>query len=197
MYEHMTDLARKVMQLANARASELNHEYIGGEHMLWGIIEAGGPAVTFLSALGASPNLVRERLQEVMHPDSQPARFTSPFSNPRAKRIIELARKESSGRQAQTDDVDLLVGVRIEGENTGALLLQDLGIAAEQIRAARDKVPVTILVQPGVSAHDIQLELEQLLRVAGTPDVCDALREGSQALLAFKAQAAIMKKFLH
>lgn len=182
----MNDLAVRVMQSTNEKAKELNHEFVGGEHILWAIIELDGPGAKLLAALGARPEHICASLSEVMHSAGAPAR-QGPFQVPRAKNIIQYADEEARGRHDKTSDVDLLVGLLRERENCGAKLLADLGITLEQVREMRNKTPVTIFVPPGVRADSIQQYIDAVPRITGRLDLLEALQLSFQALITVKS----------
>src|SRR5258706_1598843 len=97
MYERFTDRARKVMQLANQEAQRFNHEYIGTEHILLGLIKEGsGVAANVLNNLGIDLLMVRLDIEMIVQvgPDMVIMGSKLP-QTPRAKRVIEFAIEEA------------------------------------------------------------------------------------------------------
>src|SRR5271169_5301964 len=96
MYERFTDRARKVMQLANQEAQRFNHEYIGTEHILLGLVKEGtGVAANVLKNLGIDLRKIRLEVEKIVQagPDNG-AMGTLPQTS-RAKKVIEFAIEES------------------------------------------------------------------------------------------------------
>ncbi|MEO5982775.1 MAG: Clp protease N-terminal domain-containing protein, partial [Pedococcus sp.] len=90
MFERFTDRARRVVVLAQEEARMLNHNYIGTEHILLGLIHEGeGVASKALESLGISLESVREQVQEIIGQGQQAPSGHIPFT-PRAKKVLEL-----------------------------------------------------------------------------------------------------------
>ena len=95
MFERFTDRARRVVVLAQEEARMLNHNYIGTEHILLGLIHEGeGVAAKALESLGISLDAVREQVQEIIGPSQQTQSGHIPFT-PRAKKVLELSLREA------------------------------------------------------------------------------------------------------
>ena len=131
-----TDRARLSFAHADREARALNHNYLGTEHLLLGLLDVkDGVAAKVLANLGAHTEKVREAVVNLV------GRGTNPVSGeigltPRAKRVLELAREEA--RQLSHHYVGtehLLVGLAREGEGVAAGILSDLGIDLETARA--------------------------------------------------------------
>ena len=112
MFERFTDRARRVVVLAQEEARMLNHNYIGTEHILLGLIHEGeGVAAKALESLGISLDAVRQQVEEIIGQGQQVASGHVPFT-PRAKKVLELSLRESEqlagqqGRTAGTVDDD-------------------------------------------------------------------------------------------
>src|SRR5439155_25478770 len=99
MYERFTDRARKVMQLANQEAQRFNHEYIGTEHILLGVIKEGfGVAANVLKNLDIDLNRVRREIERIVMPGPDEIEGNRKLpQTPRAKRVIEFAVAEAKG----------------------------------------------------------------------------------------------------
>src|SRR2546423_6742843 len=92
MYERFTDRARKVMQLANQEAQRFNHEYIGTEHILLGLVaEGNGVAANVLKNLRVDLRKIRREIEKIVQ-HGPGGGLPGPFPNtPRAKKVIEYA----------------------------------------------------------------------------------------------------------
>src|SRR5919202_5043568 len=95
VFERYTDRARRVVVLAQEEARLLNHNYIGTEHILLGLIHEGeGVAATALTELGISLEAVRAQVEEIIGPGEKAPSSHIPFT-PRAKKVLELSLRES------------------------------------------------------------------------------------------------------
>src|SRR5665647_3095786 len=95
LFERFTDRARRVLVLAQEEARDLNHAFIGTEHILLGLIREGeGVAAKALDALGVTFDVVREKVEEAIGPNSNPSPGSPPFT-PRAKKVLELSLREA------------------------------------------------------------------------------------------------------
>src|SRR5437764_11669313 len=96
MYERFTDRARKVMQLANQEAQRLNHEYIGTEDILLGLIKEGsGVAASVLNHLEINLGRIRKEVEKIVQASPAPVLMGKLPQTPRAKKVIEYAIEES------------------------------------------------------------------------------------------------------
>jgi ATP-dependent Clp protease ATP-binding subunit ClpC len=95
MFERFTDRARRVVVLAQEEAKMLNHNYIGTEHILLGLIHEGeGVAAKALESMGISLDAVREQVQDIIGQGQQQPTGHIPFT-PRAKKVLELSLREA------------------------------------------------------------------------------------------------------
>src|SRR5690348_7171954 len=95
MCERFTDRARRVVVLAQEEARMLNHNYIGTEHILLGLIHEGeGVAAKALESLGISLEAVRQQVEEIIGQGQQAPSGHIPFT-PRAKKVLELSLREA------------------------------------------------------------------------------------------------------
>ncbi|MDP8217397.1 MAG: ATP-dependent Clp protease ATP-binding subunit [Candidatus Theseobacter exili] len=137
MFEKFTDRARQVIILARKEADRFNHNYIGTEHVLLGLVKLGeGVAVNVLRKLGLDFETVRVEVEK--HVGSGPA--TKEVGDipltPKAKRVIELALEESKKlSHTYIGTEHLLLGLLREGEGVAARILQGLAIDLEIVRA--------------------------------------------------------------
>ena len=137
MFERFTDRARRVVVLAQEEARMLNHNYIGTEHLLLGLIHEGeGVAARALESLGISLEAVRQQVEEIIGQGQQPPQGHIPFT-PRAKTVLELSLREA--QQLGHDYIGtehILLGLIREGEDEGvaAQVLVRLGADLNRVR---------------------------------------------------------------
>ncbi len=135
MFERFTDRARRVVVLAQEEARMLNHNYIGTEHILLGLIHEGeGVAAKALESLGISLDAVREQVQEIIGQGQQSPTGHIPFT-PRAKKVLELSLRE--GLQLGHNYIGtehILLGLIREGEGVAAQVLVKLGADLNRVR---------------------------------------------------------------
>jgi ATP-dependent Clp protease ATP-binding subunit ClpC len=135
MFERFTDRARNVVVLAQEEARMLNHNYIGTEHILLGLIhESQGLAAKALEATGISLEPARQRVEEIVGPGQRAPSGHIPFT-PRAKKILELSLREAlqlSHNYIGTEHI--LLGLIREGEGVATQVLVDLGADLNGIR---------------------------------------------------------------
>ncbi len=135
MFERFTDRARRVVVLAQEEARMLNHNYIGTEHILLGLIHEGeGVASKALESLGISLESVREQVQEIIGQGQQAPTGHIPFT-PRAKKVLELSLREAlqlGHNYIGTEHI--LLGLIREGEGVAAQVLVKLGADLSRVR---------------------------------------------------------------
>ncbi|WP_144720017.1 ATP-dependent Clp protease ATP-binding subunit [Agrococcus jejuensis] len=135
MFERFTDRARRVVVLAQEEAKMLNHNYIGTEHILLGLIHEGeGIAAKALEQLGISLDAVREQVQDIIGTGAQQSSGHIPFT-PRAKKVLELSLREAlqlGHNYIGTEHV--LLGLIREGEGVAAQVLVKLGADLNRVR---------------------------------------------------------------
>lgn len=132
MYERFTDRSCKVMQLANQAAQRLNHEYIGTEHMLIGLVNEGaGVASHVLKSLGISSESVIKQVYALTIPGPDMVTLGKMPQTPRAKRACEFAIEEARNMGHNYVGTEhLLLGLLREGEGVAAQVLLNLGITS-------------------------------------------------------------------
>ena len=135
MFERFTDRARRVVVLAQEEARMLNHNYIGTEHILLGLIHEGeGVAAKALESLGISLEGVREQVEEIIGQGQTAPAGHIPFT-PRAKKVLELSLREAlqlGHNYIGTEHI--LLGLIREGEGVAAQVLQKLGADLNRVR---------------------------------------------------------------
>src|ERR1700678_681794 len=124
MFERFTDRARRVVVLAQEEARMLNHNYIGTEHLLLGLIrEADGVAAKALESLGISLDAVRQQVEEIIGRGQQTPTGHIPFT-PRAKKVLELSLREALALKSDYIDTEhILLGLIREADGVGAQIL--------------------------------------------------------------------------
>jgi ATP-dependent Clp protease ATP-binding subunit ClpC len=135
MFEKFTDKARRVVVLAQEEAKLLNHNYIGTEHLLLGLIHEGeGVAAKALESLGINLDSVREQVQEIIGQGQQAPTGHIPFT-PRAKKVLELSLREALQLgHSYIGTEHLLLGLIREGEGVAAQVLTKLGADTNRVR---------------------------------------------------------------
>ena len=135
MFERFTDRARRVVVLAQEEARMLNHNYIGTEHILLGLIHEGeGVAAKALEALNISLEAVRAQVEEIIGQGQQAPSGHIPFT-PRAKKVLELSLREAlqlGHNYIGTEHI--LLGLIREGEGVAAQVLVKLGADLNRVR---------------------------------------------------------------
>jgi len=148
MFERFTDRARRVVVLAQEEARMLNHNYIGTEHILLGLIHEGeGVAAKALESLGISLEAVRQQVEEIIGQGQQAPSGHIPFT-PRAKKVLELSLREAlqlGHNYIGTEHI--LLGLIREGDGVAAQILRNV----TDLRAIR--VAVLDLVPAGEDAE--------------------------------------------
>ncbi len=135
MFERFTDRARRVVVLAQEEARLLNHNYIGTEHILLGLIHEGeGVAAKALESLGISLEAVRQQVEEIIGQGGSSPSGHIPFT-PRAKKVLELSLREAlqlGHNYIGTEHI--LLGLIREGEGVAAQVLVKLGADLSRVR---------------------------------------------------------------
>jgi len=135
MFERFTDRARRVVVLAQEEARMLNHNYIGTEHILLGLIHEGeGVAAKSLESLGISLEAVRSQVEEIIGQGQQAPSGHIPFT-PRAKKVLELSLREAlqlGHNYIGTEHI--LLGLIREGDGVAAQVLVKLGADLNRVR---------------------------------------------------------------
>jgi ATP-dependent Clp protease ATP-binding subunit ClpC len=180
LFERFTDQARRVMVLAKQEARMLNHNYIGTEHILLGLIHEGdGVAAKALERLNVSLEAARRQVEEIIGQGRAAPTGHIPFT-PRAKKVLELSFRES--RQLGHNHIGtehILLGLIYEGEGVAADVLQKLGASLTSVRQAvirllsgspagkygdplspspfeeREKVVLSFLINEGLSRSEL------------------------------------------
>ncbi|MFA6079140.1 MAG: ATP-dependent Clp protease ATP-binding subunit [Candidatus Omnitrophota bacterium] len=136
MFNRFTERARKVILLAKEEAKRFNHDYIGTEHILLGLVREGeGVAAAVLASFGLSPDKIRMEVEKLVQPG--PSTVISgdlPFT-PKAKKVIELAMDEARALGHNYIGTEhLLLGLIREGEGVASQVLMNFGLELDKVR---------------------------------------------------------------
>ncbi|MDR2756668.1 MAG: ATP-dependent Clp protease ATP-binding subunit [Planctomycetaceae bacterium] len=135
-YERFTDRARKVMQLANQEAQRFNHEYIGTEHLLLGLIKEGsGVAANVLKNLDIDLRKIRHEVEKLVRSGPDLVTMGRLPQTPRAKKVIEYSMEEARNLNHNYVGTEhLLLGLLREQEGVAAQVLMNLGLRLDEVR---------------------------------------------------------------
>ena len=190
MFERFTDRARRVVVLAQEEARMLNHNYVGTEHILLGLIHEGeGVAAKALESLGIGLGAVRQRVEEIIGQGKQAPSGHIPFT-PRTKKVLELSLREAlqlGHNYIGTEHI--LLGLIHEGEGVAAQVLVQLGADLDSVRRT-----VRSLLQRQESQREGgSFEMAARLRFGPGAEIADALAEISDRLTAIEERLGISK----
>ncbi|MFG0273888.1 MAG: ATP-dependent Clp protease ATP-binding subunit [Phycisphaerales bacterium] len=136
MFERFTDRARKVRALANQEAQRFNHEYIGTEHILLGLVKEGsGVGANVLKNLGVDLRKVRLEVEKLVKSGPEMVTMGKLPQTPRAKKVIEFAIEEARNLNHNYVGTEhLLLGLLREHDGVAAQVLMNLGLKLEEVR---------------------------------------------------------------
>ncbi len=165
MFERFTDRARKVMALANQEAQRFNHEYIGTEHILLGLVKEGsGVGANVLKNLGVDLRKVRLEVEKLVKSGPETVTMGKLPQTPRAKRVIEYAIEEARNLNHNYVGTEhLLLGLLREQDGVAAQVLMNLGLKLDDVREE-----VLNLLGAGMEAEE----------AAGLPSPGEAVKKG-------------------
>jgi ATP-dependent Clp protease ATP-binding subunit ClpC len=181
MFERFTDRARRVVVLAQEEARMLNHNYIGTEHLLLGLIHEGkGIAAKSLEMLGIDLESVRSEVEKIIgkQEESSPPGGI-PFT-PQAKKALELSLREALKLgHADIDTEHILLGLVREGEGVAAQVLQGLGADVKRVRRRTIQLLSGYVVGPASEREELLTEEEEevMSRVADGYSTAEIARE--------------------
>ena len=140
-FEKFSERARRVLSLAQEEAQRFNHNYIGTEHILLGLVrETEGVAARVLSGLGADLGKVRSAVEFIIGRGEKPAQGEIGLT-PRAKKVVELAVDEARRmNHTYIGTEHLLIGLLREGEGVAAGVLESLGVNLEKVRTETHRI---------------------------------------------------------
>jgi ATP-dependent Clp protease ATP-binding subunit ClpC len=136
MFDRFTDRARKVMNLAKSEAQRLNHEYIGTEHILLGLVQEGsGVAANVLRGMGIDLKRIRTEVEKLVKGSATMVPMGNLPFTPRAKKVLELSLEEASQLGHNYIGTEhLLLGLIKESEGIAARVLTNLSVKLEDVR---------------------------------------------------------------
>lgn len=136
MYERFTDRARKVMQLANQEAQRFNHEYIGTEHILLGLVKEGsGVAANVLKNLDVDLRKIRLEVEKLVQSGPEMVTIGKLPQTPRAKKVLEYSMEEARNLNHNYVGTEhILLGLLREQEGVAAQVLMNLGLKLDDVR---------------------------------------------------------------
>src|SRR5438094_271377 len=158
MFERFTDRARKVMALANQEAQRFNHEYIGTEHILLGLVKEGsGVGANVLKNLDVDLRKVRLEVEKLVKSGPDMVTMGKLPQTPRAKKVIEYAIEEARNLNHNYVGTEhLLLGLLREHDGVAAQVLMNLGLKLEEVREE-----VLNLLGAGVESEEPQTQEKQ------------------------------------
>src|SRR4030042_5444287 len=136
MFERFTDRARKVMALANQEAQLFNHEFIGTEHILLGLLKEGtGVAATVLTNLGVDLKKTRLEVEKLVRSGPDMVSMGKLPQTPKARKVIEYAIEEARALNHNYVGTEhLLLGLLRENDGIAAQVLMNQGLKLEYVR---------------------------------------------------------------
>jgi ATP-dependent Clp protease ATP-binding subunit ClpC len=136
MFERFTDRARRVLVLAQEEARLLNHNFIGTEHILLGLLcEGDGVAARALATLGISLEAAQEKVAEIVGPVAASSMTGSPPFTPRAKKVLELSLREALQMGHNYIGTEhMLLGLIREGEGVAVQVMVSLNAEPSRVR---------------------------------------------------------------
>jgi Clp amino terminal domain, pathogenicity island component len=181
MFQRFTDRARTVVVLAQDEARRLDHNYIGTEHLLLGLIREGeGVAAKALEALGISLDSVRQQVEQIIGQGQQAPSGHIPFT-PRAKKVLELSLRESQQLGHNYIGTEhILLGVIHPGDGVARQVLVKLGADPNRVRQQVIRLLQEHSAEESVSARSAAQELRLL------PAVKSRLEAAEQRLTAIE-----------
>ena len=140
-FEKFSERARRVLSLAQEEAQRFNHNYIGTEHILLGLVrETEGVAARVLSSLEVDLSKVRSAVEFIIGRGEKPAQGEIGLT-PRAKKVVELAVDEARRmNHTYIGTEHLLIGLLREGEGVAAGVLESLGVTLDKVRAETHRI---------------------------------------------------------
>jgi ATP-dependent Clp protease ATP-binding subunit ClpC len=184
MFERFNDRARRVLVLTQEEARLLNHDVIGTEHLLLGLIhEQRGIPAQVLTTLGITAERARNQVELVVGIAVGEPSGSAPFS-PRVKKVLELSLREAlQNNHNYIGPEHLLLGLVTEGQGTGARVIQELGVELSQVRQAVLQEMSDYHEKPGADEASGELESSDAPRCAGcSGDLELALRYRSMTI---------------
>ena len=135
-FDRFTERARKVILLAKEEAKRFNHDYIGTEHLLLGLVKEGeGVAAAVLASLGLDFESIRQETERLVQPGAGAAIGGDIPFTPRAKKVVELAMDEARNLGHNYIGTEhILLGLIREGEGVASQVLLNMGLDLKKLR---------------------------------------------------------------
>jgi dihydroneopterin aldolase len=154
MFERFTQQARRVVVLAQEEARHLDHDYIGTEHLMLGLIaDQEGVAARVLRDLGIEQEAARQQVVDIIGKGEEPAKGPMPMT-PRAKKVLELSLRESIQlKNKHIGPEHILLGLLREGNGVGAQILVALGA---DLATVREKIVEQVVTIPPEQAARVR-----------------------------------------
>ena len=136
MFDRFTDRAKKVMSFARQEAQKFNHEYLGTEHILLGLVQEGsGVAANVLKNMGIDLDKIRTEVEKIVKTGPNVVTMGQLPFTPRAKKVLELSMEEAGNLGHNYIGTEhLLLGLIKENEGIAAQVLMNLGVKLEDVR---------------------------------------------------------------
>jgi ATP-dependent Clp protease ATP-binding subunit ClpA len=163
MTPEFSAVARQVMQFAHEEAQRLNHEYIGTEHILLGLLKADR-AVSLLTHFGLDPGTVRKEIEKSIGAALDPIFLETLPQTPRAKKAIEYATLEAYVlHHTKVGSEHLLIGLMREGEGVAGVVLRHLGLKLPELRKqlAGNRAPLIAIRSEGELSTSLPAEIQE------------------------------------
>ena len=180
MYDRFTDRARKVMQLANGETQRFNHEYIGTEHILLGLVKEGtGVAAAIIKGHDLDLRTIRLEVEKLVQSGPEMISMGKLPQTPRAKKSLEYAMEEARNlNHSFVGTEHLILGLMRVKEGVAHQVLTKLGLNLEQLRE-----DVCNLVGAGYERREMEGGRKQKLKTPAldtfTEDITELAREGA------------------
>jgi ATP-dependent Clp protease ATP-binding subunit ClpA len=189
MHEYATDRARKVMQLANQEAQRFNHEHIGTEHILLGLVkESFSITANVLKNLGLNLDRVRLEVEKIVERCPDMVTMGKLPHSPQARKVIEYFIEQAPGRRHSVGTEHLLLGLLREKEGVAARVLTNLGV---QLADVREEVVPDLPYDASQALKNLHKQIESLNEDRGTsehdPEEAAHLRDRADKLKNDKA----------
>jgi Clp amino terminal domain, pathogenicity island component len=197
MKMHLTQRALKALAIAADEARSFNHEYVGTEHVLLGLVaEPSGVARDVLAAMGVDVAQIRGEIERLAQRGSEPASAGALPHTPRTKQVIDYAREEAqSVGQKVVDAEHLLIALLREPDGVAGVVLKNLGVKANQLRAEALRTRIELMkiversVRPVPSSTPRKRKMREELLAHLSTIYEEELARSGQPAFAFKEAA--------
>jgi ATP-dependent Clp protease ATP-binding subunit ClpA len=191
MFERFTERSRRAIVMAQEEARLLNHNYIGTEHILLGLLaEDEGSAAQSLASLNVTLEAAREQVREMIGEGPQAPSGHIPFT-PRAKTVLELSLRCALNLHSEVIGTEhLLLGLVTEGDGVGAQILERLGASGETVRETvlelAEAEPDPLAPEALMETSAAHAHVTPRIRIEALSEVRDLLRSVDRRLSAIE-----------